>query len=139
MFSTRRRRKGGEGLGRASKLHPRLEGQALGKGIRAAANGMQVAPAPVLSRNEHVIVHCAAQSHLPQALSHLGRVLSQPPRLAVSPVRPRNGRFPTCFFLWYNQQANHQIQAKYERLVDAHKRLQRNNICLEEKLLKVNN
>ena len=28
-------------------------------------------------------------------------------------------------------------QAKYERLVDAHKRLQRNNICLEEKLLKV--
>ena len=31
-----------------------------------------------------------------------------------------------------------QIQAKYERLVDAHKRLQRNNICLEEKLLKVN-
>jgi len=28
-------------------------------------------------------------------------------------------------------------QAKYERLVDAHKRLQRNNICLEEKLLKI--
>jgi len=28
-------------------------------------------------------------------------------------------------------------QAKYERLVDAHKKLQRTNICLEEKLLKV--
>jgi len=28
-------------------------------------------------------------------------------------------------------------QAKYERLVDAHKKLQRTNICLEEKLLKI--
>ena len=28
-------------------------------------------------------------------------------------------------------------QAKYERLVDAHKKLQRTNMCLEEKLLKI--
>ena len=47
------------------------------------------------------------------------------------------GDFNVSMWVWFRRFVKPQWQSKYERLSEAHKKLQRTNMCLEEKLLKI--
>ena len=186
--------------------HPRLEGEALGKRVWVAQDGMQVrrkeSKSEYFQRYNNVISSLPPTSSLPpgsgpESTTSTGSVTSETEewqvvmmmRMMVAMVtmmvqmptsEPGEWRVLTCsiiawlwhltqqmgfeqptfrvlphrrntsselspyfdlalflFYLFEMYWSNFCSQAKYERLVDAHKRLQRNNICLEEKLLKV--